>query len=83
MDDKKAATDIVMMLIGPIAAIVFSIMRTAYDSDEPRVVRIALEAGVCAGITVTAMAAVLAATWQLPKLEIIGSVVRDLMSLQG
>ena len=62
MDDKKAATDIVMMVIGPIAAIVFSMMRTAYDSDEPRVVRMALEAGVCAGITVTAMATVLAAT---------------------
>ena len=32
-----------------------------YDSTEPRPVRIALEAGICAGITITAMAIAMAA----------------------
>ena len=52
----------ITMIIGPLMAVVFSIIRTLYDASNPRPVRIALEAGVCAGITITAMSLVIVGT---------------------
>ena len=56
------SVDALMMLVGPVVAFTLSVVRTAYDESERRPTRIALEGGVCAGITISAMAIVLAAT---------------------
>jgi len=53
-------TSWIIMVIGPWMAFLLSALRALYDDHEKRAVRIALEAGICAGITVTGMSIVLA-----------------------
>lgn len=56
--DFRQLSDFAPLIVGPIMAFALSILRALYDTKEPRFLRVLLEALMCSGITITAIAAI-------------------------